>query len=386
MSKSSIKGRRIHISGSVGCTEKSSKAEVERARVTVQKLVMKLIKEGATFVIPIDAEKKRDDGLPICFDWLIFNTIAENLHLRPSDSINPLIIAVKHHKNENQIPEEHAAVWDKLRGSELVHIDSAYNWNMNSKRMELQAKHGDVLITIGGGEGVLFLANLYHDAAKPVIPLSFKLESENSGTQHLLSFASSGKNAKKLFQVSGAMQPNAWLNKLDISSRTPPEDIVVNIMDLLDDLVPPHAFIVRLLNPQHEDFDAVENYFATVVQPIIEIEFGYKMIVIDGEQAFDNAFVDKEIFEKLHRSHLVLADLTGSRPNCFLELGYAFGRGLPTMVLAKEGTRHPFDISTYSGLHWKTSGSVAEKREAFRKHWNAIQQRPPIVDSDPLIQ
>jgi hypothetical protein len=37
--------------------------------------------------------------------------------------------------------------------------------------MEAQACYGDILIALGGGEGegVLFLANLYHDAGKPVI-------------------------------------------------------------------------------------------------------------------------------------------------------------------------------------------------------------------------
>ena len=45
---------------------------------------------------------------------------------------------------------------------------------MASKRMEAQARWGDILIAIGGGEGVLFLANLYHDAGKPVIPVKFE--------------------------------------------------------------------------------------------------------------------------------------------------------------------------------------------------------------------
>jgi len=35
---------------------------------------------------------------------------------------------------------------------------------MNSKRMEAQARWGDILIPVGGSEGALFLANLYHDA------------------------------------------------------------------------------------------------------------------------------------------------------------------------------------------------------------------------------
>ena len=45
-------------------------------------------------------------------------------------------------------------------------IENAAHWNMNSKRMEAQARSGDILVTLGGTEGVLYLANLYHDAGR----------------------------------------------------------------------------------------------------------------------------------------------------------------------------------------------------------------------------
>jgi len=122
-----------------------------------------------------------------------------------------------------------------------------------------------------------------------------------------------------------------------------------------------------------------------VVQPVIEGELGYQLTVVDGNQAYEYARIDQEIFTKLHRSRIVLADITGLRPNCFLELGYALGRSLPTMVLAKAGTQHPFDIYSLSGHHWKTTGSVEERRRDFRTHWEAIKSRPPLVPTEPLI-
>lgn len=82
---------------------------------------------------------------------------------------------------------------------------------------------------------------------------------------------------------------------------------------------------------------------------------------------------------------MVLADITGVRPNCFIELGYALGRGLPTMLLSKDGTESPFDIYSLSGHRWKTTGTAEERRQEFRRHWNAIKNRPPLVAPDPLI-
>lgn len=386
MARSSLFGRRIHITGSIATDAATATVgEVTRAREIVEALVKDLIRKGASFVIPVDAEKTRPDGLAICFDWLIWDAIHKNLHARPANAPSPFVVAVKHHKNEDQIPEQFAEVWGALRGSALVHIESAAHWNMNSKRMEAQARHGDILIALGGGEGVLFLSNLYHDAGKPVIPLNLKLAPANMGALRLFEYGLSGNNAQRLFQTEVGTSPHNWLNRIEMPAQKAVADSVHDLLDLMEALIPPKAFIVRLLNPNHVDYADVQDFFDTVVQPVMEGELGYKLTVVDGNQAYDYARIDQEIFTKLHRSHVVLADITGLRPNCFLELGYALGRGLPTMVLAKAGTEHPFDIYSLSGHHWKTTGTAEDRRREFRTHWNAIKSRPPLVPTEPLI-
>lgn len=386
MGKSSLFGRRIHITGSISeDLNLASVEEVERAREVIQELVKELVTKGATFVIPIDAEKYRSDGKPICFDWLVWETVHNCLSTRPNDTPLPLIVGVKHNKNENQIPEAYQNIWRDMRTSDLVQIESAAHWNMNSKRMEIQSNYGDILITLGGSEGVLFLANLYHDAGKPLIPLNFKLGSANTGALHLYDFGLSGTNAQKLFQTNSSVTSHTYLNRIEISKGKRVVDVVQDILKLLEDLVPPKAFVVRLLNSKHSDYADVQTFFDTVVQPVIETELGYKLVVIDGNQSFEHARIDQEIFAKLHRSQFVLADITGLRPNCFLELGYALGRSLPTMILAKEGTEHPFDIYSLSAHHWKTTGSAEERRREFRNHWKAIKNRPPLVAMQTLI-
>ena len=174
MFRSPLFGRRIHISGSISDDAAvASRSEVEQTREFITMLAKDLVGKGATFVIPVDAEKMRStDGLPVCFDWLIWETIEKSLSQRPDSAPDPLVIAVQHHKNEEQVPDQYKALWDNLRSTDRVKIENASHWNMASKRMEAQAKWGDILIAIGGSEGVLFLANLYHDAGKPVIPLN----------------------------------------------------------------------------------------------------------------------------------------------------------------------------------------------------------------------
>jgi hypothetical protein len=377
-----IFGRRVHITGSV--PKDGVNAEAIRARQFVEQLVKDLLKKGATFVVPVDAEKLRDDQIPFCFDWLIWKTIRDNLHLRPHGAPTPLAVAVKHHKNEEQVPEEYAQLWDDFSATDNVRIDSAAHWNMNSKRMEVQARHGDILIAVGGGEGVLFLANAYHDAGKPVIPVDFPISTPSSGTRKLCEFAAVG-NANKLFRTRDNNTSLTWLERITPKPRSEVKQIAERVVELLEALERPSAFAVRLLNPALPDYGPVQEFFDVVVKPVIEDDYGYCLTVVDGKQAVEESRIDQDIFVKLRRSGLVIADLTGERPNCFLELGYALGGSARTIVTARQGITPPFDVTTYAAHMWKDKGDVTQRRTEFREHIESIKNRPSIVSDAPLI-
>lgn len=380
-------GRRIHIAGSISKDVNIASAEsVKDARELVSALVKELIKLGAVFVVPVDVENLReDDKLPICFDWLIWQTIKDNLHLRPAGAPLPLVVAVQHHKTEEQIPSQFHELWDSLRESDLVKIENAANWNMASKRMEAQARWGDVLISLGGDEGILLLANLYHQAGKPVIPINLPLCDPTKGARKLFNYGLTSDATQRLFRTKGAVDSHAWLNRINFPARKPTVERTKTVVELLEALEKPKAFVVRLLNDSNEDYVDVENFFQTVVRPVISDEFGYDLVTIDSNHAYENSSIVQEIFGNLHSSSLVIADITGMRPNCFIELGYALGRNIPTLLTAKKGTQHPFDVSVFYGHHWQADGLASDKKAAFKKHWEAIKNRAPLVPTNPLI-
>lgn len=386
MVRSPLFGRRIHIAGSVDLNPTvADPAEVDAARDFVRLLTAELVALGATFVLPVDRDNVRPaDGRAICFDWLIWESLDANLLRRPSAAPEPLAIAVQHHKTEDQIPPRYEAMWDRLRDSNSVKIENAAQWNMNAKRMELQARWGDILIAIGGGEGVHHLANLYHDAGKPVVPLTFKLCAPHIGARRLFEFGLASSQTARLFRTDGALDPQGWINRLNFA-RSDNAKRVATLIALLQSLRRPTAFGVRLLDPSNPEYPAVQDFFDSVVKPVVEEEYGFKLTVVDGRQAYEYNRVDQEIFEKLHRCRIVVADITGQRPNCFLELGYALGRGLPTLLLGKAGITHPFDLVSLGGHHWNTTGSADDRRREFRTHWEAVRSRPPLVNSEPLI-
>lgn len=383
-------GRRVHIAGSIDTDPAvASMEEVAQSRAFVKSLTAELIKAGATFVVPVDDEKPRPaDGQPICFDWLIQETISDNLMHRPHEASTlggtPLIVAVQHYKTEGQIPAQYADLWDRLRGSDLVYVENANQWNMNSKRLEMQALHGDILITLGGSEGVLFLANLYHDAGKPVVPLNFAITPEDKGSRRLFNLALTRQYSERFFRTEEGSSAHGYINRINFAPRHDTGHRVEAIMHLLRALERPNVFGVRLLNTTHEKYASVEDYFEGVVSPVVE-SLGYKLVIVDGRKSSEESIINLEIFTKLHRSNVVIADMTGERPNNFIELGYALGRGHRVMVTAEEGTHNPFDIQPVPTHFWKPSASLTERKTALLEHWRANAKRRRIVEPDPLV-
>jgi nucleoside 2-deoxyribosyltransferase len=152
---------------------------------------------------------------------------------------------------------------------------------------------------------------------------------------------------------------------------------------MLGHLAAPRAFAVRLVNPDHEDFDAVEGFFSEIATPVAH-GAGYDLVTA-GRGSPEQAFLNQEIFELLHHADVVLADLTGSRPNCYLELGYALGHHLPTLVLAQDGTNPAFDLHALPTHFWSRTQDPSKSRSALRAHWDQQMHRPPIVRGRSLL-
>lgn len=61
------------------------------------------------------------------------------------------------------------------------------------------------------------------------------------------------------------------------------------------------------------------------------------------------------IKRRIAKASLVIADLTTANPNVYLEVGYAWGRGIPTLLLAQDAQELKFDVKgqkciIYSGI------------------------------------
>jgi hypothetical protein len=149
------------------------------------------------------------------------------------------------------------------------------------------------------------------------------------------------------------------------------------VLALLNDLQLPRAFCVRLLDPGHPAWDDVEDFFRTVADPVLEHA---ELCAVDlGRDPQERAWMNAEIFEKLHTADTVIVDLTGQRPNCFLELGYGLGRGQRTIITARKGEAMPFDTDKLPWHFWETTTDRNAERAALREHIRRFGTRAPLV-------
>lgn len=64
---------------------------------------------------------------------------------------------------------------------------------------------------------------------------------------------------------------------------------------------------------------------------------------------------------RISTAALVVADLTGSNPNVYLEVGYAWGRGRPTLLLAREGDELKFDVRGQRCIVYESIADLEKK-------------------------
>lgn len=107
--------------------------------------------------------------------------------------------------------------------------------------------------------------------------------------------------------------------------------------------------------------DEINHNYEFVIKPLIE-KYALEPIRIDFLS--HTGHITEKILEVIRNSHFVIADLTGEKQNCYYELGYAHALGKRAIILAKEGTKRHFDISTYKWNYWSDYKDLKIKLEA----------------------
>jgi hypothetical protein len=106
----------------------------------------------------------------------------------------------------------------------------------------------------------------------------------------------------------------------------------------------PHIFVAMPFADEMEDI-----YFYGISRAIDEN--GFASVRID-KIAFTGEIM-KKVQEKIRTATAVVADLTEANPNVYLELGYAWGKGVPTILLVQYSKQLCFDVRGHRCIVYK---------------------------------
>ncbi len=380
-------GRRVQIAGSASA--KTDTPLISYAHQVVSSLVKTIMAAGGGIVVGIGREPRPDGASPdapsLLFDWTALEAAAECLKLGfpawPAESGLPIVVASSE-KAVTEIPDNRRPLYEELLASGLLHVESIMAGSRAAAFLrQRQAMFGDALIVLGGGTGVEHSADLYLSRRKPVVPFDLSLgASRDDGTGGAMRLAKEARaEPTRFFSFSSPYANTEGAALAQIATRNgaaASSDIADRTVSLLTKIARPAAFYVRLLNPDHPKFNVVESFFRDVVDPVVE-EAGMRRLEM-GADKNEYAFMNVAIFESVHFSSVAIVDVTGERPNCFIELGYAL-RGGRVLVTAEDGTKLPFDQEMIPCHFWKPGDTVAEKKKALVDFWEKNINRPPIV-------
>jgi len=386
-----VSSTRIHLAGSASRARALDKLTYAHDLVT--QLVRRLAVDSATFVLTVGREpllvKDEPSSPSIIFDWTVLATIRDCLQeglCQAQGSQGKLITAVVTEKTDAQIPPTRRELWDFLLTQGALRLEYVTSdWTSGAIRRQQAVQIGSLFIAISGGEGVEHLAQEYLAAGKPVIPIDLDLGASTDV----------GEGRAVRMARRARAEPNRFIDLRDSSygaeiftatvthdGTAPIPSVVQGILSLITALKPPRVFYVRLLDPDDDDWKSVESYFRDVVDPVVK-KLGFEGVEMSRQSPI-TAWMNVEIFERLHHAHVVLVDLTGLRTNCFMEMGYSFGHRQRVLIMAREGTRVPFDPSSIEYLPWKDNAPDKERMLALETYWSRHIDRPPLVRPQSL--
>jgi hypothetical protein len=125
----------------------------------------------------------------------------------------------------------------------------------------------------------------------------------------------------------------------------------------------PHIFVAM---PFSKDMDDVYFYG---IQKAVNDE-GYLCERVDLT-SFTGDVLER-VKKRIETASLVIAELSGANPNVYLEVGYAWGKNRPTVLLVKNPKELQFDVQ---GQRCLTYERIIDLEKALKKELNALKSQ-----------
>ncbi|MDY7230838.1 hypothetical protein [Hyalangium rubrum] len=107
----------------------------------------------------------------------------------------------------------------------------------------------------------------------------------------------------------------------------------------------PHAFVAMPFAPELED-----TYHYGILGPVKAAGLLCERV---DQAVFDGPIIQR-IRERIDTAKVVIADLSMANPNVYLEVGYAWGKGRPTVLMVRDVKELRFDVASYRCIVYRS--------------------------------
>ena len=184
----------------------------------------------------------------------------------------------------------------------------------------------------------------------------------NFGT---VSYVSILKTSQKLSRPGEGKAPSELRDKNFIKKHNATEEFVNEIRLIQSSPLVRSLLQQALSKPLNQMFvvmkfgdPQLDSAYEGVIKPIGE-SFSYKVLRVDEIQ--DSGAISSQILENIAQSRLVFLELSGERPNCYYEAGYAHALGKEIIFSIRKGERVHFDLAGYRFIQWDTEADLRKK-------------------------
>jgi hypothetical protein len=173
------------------------------------------------------------------------------------------------------------------------------------------------------------------------------------------------KTRQKLSRPGEGKAPHELLDKDFIKKHTATEEFVKEVRLIQSTPLTRSLLQQALSEPLNQMFvvmkfddPLLDSAYEGVIKPIGE-SFGYTVMRIDEIQ--DSGAILIQVLENIARSKLVFVELSGERPNCYYEAGYAHALGKDIIFSIRKNERLHFDLAGYRSIQWQTEADLRKK-------------------------
>lgn len=104
----------------------------------------------------------------------------------------------------------------------------------------------------------------------------------------------------------------------------------------------------------------LDSAYEGVIKPTFE-KHGINVIRVDEIPNSGN--ISDQILELISSSRYIFSDLTGARPNCYYETGFAHAIGKEIILSCRKSEKIHFDLSGYRFITWETESELRKELE-----------------------